>query len=274
MTKDAPAFDFFPERWTHGTRHMTKVERCDYLDLLCTQWTDDGLPADVEMIARILGYKKAAQVPPTVIAKFPLAEDGKRRNRLLETIREKQRERIIKSRNKIARMNEARSSTRGSTRPSTRGSTSGSCRLPHPSPITPHQRIPSESPPTPEPPAPPSLVLEPEANGNPAKKPFEPNELQLRVASWFNRRPTTPWSDKDRKAWKVANPLVEDVELMACYYTARIPSGQDFRRRDMVTLLNNWSGELDRARKHVAENLPQTGQKQGGLWDGTQFAKS
>ena len=96
---DAPAFDFYPERWTHGTRCMSKIERCDYLDLLCHQWTCDGLPDDMTIISRILGYKKASQIPQIVIEKFPLSDDGKRRNKRLEIEREKQRDRIEKRRN-------------------------------------------------------------------------------------------------------------------------------------------------------------------------------
>jgi hypothetical protein len=94
--KDAPAFDFYPERWSQGTRHLTKVERCDYLDLLGFQWSNDGLPGELDAIARILGYRKASQIPAAVLEKFPLCEDGKRRNARLEVIRSEQRERIRK----------------------------------------------------------------------------------------------------------------------------------------------------------------------------------
>ena len=91
MKDFAPAFDFYPERWTHGTRPMNKVERCDYLDLLCHQWTDDGLPDDLDLLARMLGYKRASQIPAIVLAKFPVAEDGKRRNPRLEIERGRQK---------------------------------------------------------------------------------------------------------------------------------------------------------------------------------------
>lgn len=97
-TKCAPAFDFYPERWTHGTRHMTKTERCDYLDLLCHQWTENGLPDDLDMLSRLLGYKKTSQIPELVLEKFPVAEDGRRRNRRLEDERTKQIARIDKKR--------------------------------------------------------------------------------------------------------------------------------------------------------------------------------
>ncbi len=106
--KDAPAFDFYPERWSHGTKHMTKVERCDYLDLLSQQWTNDGLPADLDILARILGYKKAAQIPAFVIEKFPVSDDGKRRNPRLEIERGKQRQRIEKRRDGAQKTNAKR----------------------------------------------------------------------------------------------------------------------------------------------------------------------
>jgi len=102
--KFAPAFDFYPERWTHGTRHMTKIERCDYIELLCHQWTDDGLPISVEILARILGYTNArgegvaSKISEMVLAKFPVAADGKRRNERLESERSKQVTRLERKR--------------------------------------------------------------------------------------------------------------------------------------------------------------------------------
>lgn len=95
--KDAPAFDFYPERWTHGTRHMSKVDRCDYLDLLLHQWTEDGLPSDPDKLAPLVGYKKGSQISPAVLEKFPLWVDGKRRNNRMEHERQKQRDRILES---------------------------------------------------------------------------------------------------------------------------------------------------------------------------------
>lgn len=106
--RQAPAFDFYPERWTHGTRHMTKTERCDYLDLLCHQWTDDGLPADAAILARLLGYKQASQIPAMVLEKFPVGPDGKRRNSRLEQERNKQRERYERKANGAAQTNAKR----------------------------------------------------------------------------------------------------------------------------------------------------------------------
>lgn len=106
--RDAPAFDFYPERWLVGVAGMSDAEQLSYLRLLCHQWLLQGLPEDVPALKRLGGKG----VTPAVLAKLPLQKDGKRRNARLEIIREEQRERIAKSREKIARMNAARAAGR------------------------------------------------------------------------------------------------------------------------------------------------------------------
>ncbi len=103
-TKDAPAFDFYPERWLVGTASMTDAEQLAYLRLLCHQWVMEGLPADEGALKRLAGKG----VTGAVLAKMPVCDDGKRRNSRLEIVRENQRARIEKSKAKIKRMNEAR----------------------------------------------------------------------------------------------------------------------------------------------------------------------
>jgi len=90
--RDAPAFDFYPERWLAGTAHMTDAEQLSYLRLLCHQWTMDGLPCDEKVLRRLGGRGVTAMV----LAKFPEMQ-GKLRNRRLELIRTDQRERIRNS---------------------------------------------------------------------------------------------------------------------------------------------------------------------------------
>jgi hypothetical protein len=109
--RDAPAFDFYPERWAHGTRHLSKVERCDFLDLLAVQWTEDGIVDDLPRIARMLGYRRAEQIPAAVLEKFPVAADGKRRHPFLEKLREEQRERIASRRRGAQSTNKKRWNT-------------------------------------------------------------------------------------------------------------------------------------------------------------------
>lgn len=73
--------------------------------------------------------------------------------------------------------------------------------------------------------------------------------LKLRLGRLFRRRDTTPWSWKEDAAFKGLQPIdEEEIALVEAYYSESIPKDKDYRRRDLITLLNNWSGEVDRAR--------------------------
>ena len=92
-------------------------------------------------------------------------------------------------------------------------------------------------------------------DGQPRAKPrtppaWTPTPDQLRVGGWFGRKATTKWSDKELRAWKALQPIPpEDIALMETRYTDTDPEVAQYRRRDIFTLLNNWHGELDRARQ-------------------------
>lgn len=77
------------------------------------------------------------------------------------------------------------------------------------------------------------------------------------------RLPSARWSDKEFEAFKAAglascsdDDFSEQSEPLRAYYAAALAElkghwgtkgTEDFRRRDLVTLLSNWSGEVDRA---------------------------
>lgn len=83
------------------------------------------------------------------------------------------------------------------------------------------------------------------------KNGWHPAPEQLRVSALFNRRAATAWSKGEVKAWQALWPVVpEELDLIEIYYRAKLPAAErDIRRRDMATLLNNWNGEVDRARR-------------------------
>jgi hypothetical protein len=112
--KDAPAFDFYPERWLAGVAALTDTEQAVYLRLLCHAWLNDGLPADLKVINRMAG----AKVNPSVLAKFPLGDDGHRRNAKLEEVRASQRNRIATAKAKSAKMHAGRYGEKLGTDPS------------------------------------------------------------------------------------------------------------------------------------------------------------
>lgn len=80
---------------------------------------------------------------------------------------------------------------------------------------------------------------------------WDPSLEQIEVASWFSRRPTTVWNAKELKAWKEITKTFEfsgdDWDALRWYYKE---SGCDYIRKDLGTLLNNWSGEIDRAKQY------------------------
>ncbi|MEZ0388354.1 MAG: hypothetical protein ACAI34_14870 [Verrucomicrobium sp.] len=81
---------------------------------------------------------------------------------------------------------------------------------------------------------------------------WEPDALQRRINTWFHRRDSTRWSHKERQLYDKLDPAAQtspdDLDLLERYMQAC-----EFRRRDLLTLLNHWNGELDRARQWSQE---------------------
>lgn len=73
----------------------------------------------------------------------------------------------------------------------------------------------------------------------------------IRIAKLFNRRLTTEWTDKEIRAFKRISfrteEDLEDLQLVYAYTEAQREIG-GIHRRDLLTFLNNYAGELDRAR--------------------------
>lgn len=81
--------------------------------------------------------------------------------------------------------------------------------------------------------------------------------LGKRIATWFRRRETTKWDARELKALRAVEALStpeEDIVLLERRYLANEP----YLRQDILTLLNNWNGEIDRAKK-VRNNFPVPG---------------
>jgi hypothetical protein len=80
---------------------------------------------------------------------------------------------------------------------------------------------------------------------------FVPTPSMIRVGKIFKRRETTRWTPQEVKAIAAIEPINEDdFKAIERYYGLSLPQDSDYRRRDLVTLLNNWNGEVDRARKY------------------------
>lgn len=86
----APAFDFYPERFWFAVEGWSDSEIARYMRLLSHQWMRGGLP---EQPGELAGLARGA-ISPRLLSKFPVWGDGQRRNRFLEALRDKQRERM------------------------------------------------------------------------------------------------------------------------------------------------------------------------------------
>lgn len=89
----------------------------------------------------------------------------------------------------------------------------------------------------------------------------------LRAKAIFRMRPGTPLDRSQARAWKTARAAVaatQDNEWLEVesYYAATIPERDDYRRKDLATLLNNWSGELTRAAAHCERHGLASGNSQ------------
>ena len=87
------------------------------------------------------------------------------------------------------------------------------------------------------------------------------SEAARRIAVLFHRRHETSWSAKEISAFKAIGDIHHgDLSLIETYYAQERAKGNGpdggCHRRDLGTFLNNFTGELDRARgsvKKVAE---------------------
>lgn len=84
---------------------------------------------------------------------------------------------------------------------------------------------------------------------------FEPSPEQIRLGKFFKRRPTTKWSAKELAALKQVTPIdPADFDTLEKYYLHQHAPDKDYRRRDLITLLNNFNAEVDRARRFKVPN--------------------
>jgi hypothetical protein len=105
------------------------------------------------------------------------------------------------------------------------------------------------------------------AAGFPLREQDEATKLRMfSVNALKNRQASTVWSSKEFIAFQAAGlDRISDEEFheqfapLAKYYAADVAAlremwlatkpNAEFRRRDLLTLLNNWAGEVDRARE-------------------------
>jgi uncharacterized protein YdaU (DUF1376 family) len=229
----APAFQFYAADFLVGVMGMSDEEIGIYIKMLAFQWERGSLPNDRKMIKKLINSRKVPS--EMVLNKFAISDDGFLKNQRLEKEREKQatfresRANNAKKRWDKDKTDDALASTVHD------GSISKTDAL---------QSSSSSS----------ELSLYPP--GENVEKPhnFPTNPTAVQISKLYNRRPTTPWSPKEIKSFKAIGKIhPDDLELVCRYTEAERAKGNDGRhRRDLLTFLNNFPGELDRARAKPA----------------------
>lgn len=78
----------------------------------------------------------------------------------------------------------------------------------------------------------------------------ENTPLMIRLNSWFSRRPGTLWSIKEKETLDAIGEIPEeDLTALELFYSKynKVEEGCERRKSDLVTLLNNWQSQIDRA---------------------------
>lgn len=218
-----PAFQFYADDFLAGTFSMSNEERGLYITLLCRQWTQGYVTTDE--VSR-LGSTVVQPSLNHVLTKFKPDETGKLRNERLERERCKQNAFRANQAEK-GRLSAKARFNRGSTVVQPDGVPEGNSPSPSPSSIN-----------TPLPPK----------RGNGEKGP-----IQLRAEAIFKRRPETPLTVSEVRAFKNNRAALEatnesDWQLLERFYA--LPQEKTKTRKNLDTLLNNWNGEIDRAKSY------------------------
>lgn len=89
------------------------------------------------------------------------------------------------------------------------------------------------------------------------------SEPAKRLSAIFHRRLTTAWTPSEVRAYKRLGEIeTEDLEALEAYYGDNWPPQRDVNhlRHDLLTLLNNFPGEVTRAQNwlQTSKNTPKT----------------
>lgn len=233
----SPAFQFYPADYLASMRvqMLTLEEEGAYIRLLSYAWLHGSLPAEPDQLARIVGKGASTTLVTTLVTMFQPCpnQPGRLVHDRLEAEREKQavwRKKSAEGGKKSAAM---RSNLKG-------GSTTVDRVVEGWLPNGTNQKATLQSSSS-------SSYNTPVVPKGTAPK----GPLQLRAEAIFNRRPDTPLTAGEQRAFVKSKAAIEatpeaDWALLEAFYKA--PQSETYTRTSLATLLNNWNGEIDRAR--------------------------
>ena len=217
----APAFQFYADDFLAGTMTMTNEERGAYISLLCLQWSK-GFVTELDIQRICLGMPTHSH--GICQSKFQADPESRYRNLRLEVERSKQKERSQKQTD-IANLRWKKDANAMPTHYQEDAKAYA-------------ESVPEVCSPSPSPS--PTEDTKKEKALSPDLEAF-----RLRVGAMVRRRPTTQLSTKEMKALKEVfafNTPESDLVLLE----QRYQSNDKYLRRELITLLNNWNGEIDK----------------------------
>ena len=227
----APAFQFYPGDWLScsSIAMMSSAQEGGYIRLICYDWKDDGVYDDRPGLARLARVKEPEL--DLILGKF--IAHPKKPNFLTHTRVQKERLKQKKNRKKKSisgKLGAKKRWQKPRNQPDIEDSEchTGAIQMPlakdgsSPSP-SPSERSISKD------------ILE---------------GYQLRLGKIFNRRVTTKWKPKEIKELKAVGPIEEeDFQALERFYAFDHPKDDDWRRQSLPALINNLSGEIDKAKR-------------------------
>lgn len=229
-TRKAPAFQLYTDDFLAGTLDMSQAEVGQLIRLLCHQWNRGSIPVETEKQERLAG----GCVSVDVLAKFDECEDGLLRNIRLESVRT-EKGKFLQSQSVKGKLSAEKRRLDALERQKQVNQNPTAVQPVLQPDHQPEFNSPSPSP-TPKEDTKKEKALSPELEA-----------FRLRVGAMIRRRPTTQWSTKEIKALKEIfdfNTPEEDLVALE----ARYQSDDKYLRRELMTLLNNWNGEIDKSR--------------------------
>lgn len=231
------SYPFNPGEHLLQTVHLTDLEDLAYRRLLDLYFTTEGpISLDAAAVARRTRSDQATV--EKVLAEFFERTHAGWRHARAESVLDAQRNRAAR-----AVVNGARGG---------RGRTSASAAAP------PDQSV---------------LTLSAEpSRPTPVRKNVPTHPNALRLAAMFHRKATTSWTDKEVRAFRSLGQIEPaDLDAVEAYYNAHWPPDREknILRHDLITFLNNFHGEVDRAEMWRKREKPAAGNGEKGFWSGS-----
>jgi hypothetical protein len=83
--------------------------------------------------------------------------------------------------------------------------------------------------------------------------------LMIRVGSWFGRREDTIWTNQETQSLIDAAPTPAQIDGMERFYMAEETNPPTLHHKhSLITMLNQWNTELDKARKYATDQAKRT----------------